>query len=58
MSPKALQTFNSKTDLKGCSALKILDVVGWEKGTFESNMEEEPVNEWESDRSVGVVFPF
>ena len=58
MSPKALQTLNSKTNLKGCSALKMLDAVGWEKGTFESNMGEEPVSEWESCRSVGLVFPF
>lgn len=54
----ALQNQNHKVHLKGCSALKILEAVGWEKGTLESGIGEDPVDDLESGRSVGLVVPF
>lgn len=44
--------------LKGCSALKILEAVGWEKGTLDSSIGEDAVDDPESGRSVGLVVPF
>ena len=58
MSSKAVQTEKSRTYLKGCSALKILDAVGWENGTLESSMGEEPVEERDTGRSVRLAVPF
>lgn len=52
------QNKNLRTYLKGCSALKMLEAVGWEKGTLESSMGEKAVDEVESGRSVALVVPF
>lgn len=53
-----LQEWNSRVHLKGCSALKILEAVGWEKGTLESSIGEKPADDLESGLSVGLVVPF
>ena len=44
--------------LNGCSALKILEAVGWEKGTLERSIGEEPVEDLERGLSLGLVVPF
>ena len=44
--------------LKGCSALKILEAVGWEKGILERSIGEEPVEDLERGLSLGLVVPF
>lgn len=54
----AVQCSKRRVYLKGCSALKILEAVGWEKGTLERSIGEEPVDDLESGRSVGLVVPF
>lgn len=39
--------------LNGCSALKRLDMVGWEKGTLDNSMGEEPEDERDGSRPSG-----
>ena len=58
MSVTAVQSPNHSIYLKGCSASKMLEAVGWEKGTLESSIGENPVDDLESGRSVGLVAPF
>ena len=58
MSVTTVQYSNHSIYLKGCSALKILEAVGWEKGTLESSIGENLVDDLESGRSVGLVVPF
>lgn len=57
MSVTTVQYSNHSIYLKGCSALKILEAVGWEKGTLESSIGENLVEDLESGRSVGLVVP-
>ncbi len=54
----ALQDRNHGGYLKGCSALKMLEAVGWENGTLESSIGENPAGDLESGRSAGFVAPF
>ena len=54
----AVQNSNHGFYLKGCSALKMLEAVGWEKGTLERSIGEEPVEDLEGGLSLGLVVPF
>ena len=54
----AVQKSNHGFYLNGCSALKILEAVGWEKGTLERSIGEEPVEDLERGLSLGLVVPF
>ena len=54
----AVQNSDHGFYLKGCSALKILEAVGWEKGTSERSIGEEPVEDLERGLSLGLVVPF
>ena len=54
----AVQISNHEFYLKGCSALKILEAVGWEKGTLERSIGEEPVEDLERGLSLGLAAPF
>ena len=54
LSTASFNALDISTDLNGCSALKRFDMVGFEKGTFDSSFGDDPVTEPVGLCSIGL----